>query len=85
MGGFDISFVILPLLIAASGIIMSIVGTILVVVKEGGNPQKALNKGEFISSFILIGVIYFLIQNILPMNFALMAYPTRILVYLSLP
>ena len=71
MGGFDISFVILPLLIAASGIIMSIVGTFLVVVKEGGNPQKALNKGEFISSFILIGVIYFLIQNILPVNFTL--------------
>jgi len=71
MGGFDISFVILPLLIAASGIIMSIVGTFLVVVKEGGNPQKALNKGQFISSFILIGVIYFLIQNILPMNFTL--------------
>ena len=71
MGGFDISFVILPLLIAASGIIMSIVGTFLVVVKEGGNPQKALNKGEFISSFILVGVIYFLIQNILPMNFTL--------------
>ena len=71
MGGFDISFVILPLLIAASGIIMSIVGTFLVVVKEGGNPQKALNKGQFISSFLLIGVIYFLIQNILPMNFTL--------------
>ena len=71
MGGFDISFVILPLLIAASGIIMSIVGTFLVAVKEGGNPQKALNKGLFVSSFILIGVIYFLIQNILPMNFTL--------------
>ena len=71
MGGFDISFVILPLLIAACGIIMSILGTFLVVVKEGGNPQKALNKGEFVSSFILIGVIYFLIQNILPMNFTL--------------
>jgi K(+)-stimulated pyrophosphate-energized sodium pump len=71
MGGFDISFVILPLLIAASGIIMSIVGTFLVVVKEGGDPQKALNKGEFVSSFILIGVIYFLIQNILPVNFTL--------------
>jgi len=71
MGDFDISFVILPLLIAASGIIMSIVGTFLVVVKEGGNPQKALNKGEFVSSFILIGVIYFLIQNILPVNFTL--------------
>ena len=26
---------------------MSIVGTFLVRVKEGGDPQKALNKGEF--------------------------------------
>ena len=70
MGGFDISFVILPLLIAASGIIMSIVGTFLVRVKEGGDPQKALNKGEFGSSIILIGIIYLLIINILPDRFA---------------
>ena len=66
MGGFDISFVILPLLIAASGIIMSILGTFLVRVKEGGDPQKALNRGEFGSSIILIGVIYLLVTNILP-------------------
>ena len=70
MGGFDISFVILPLLIAASGIIMSIVGTFLVRVKEGGDPQKALNKGEFGSSIILIGIIYLLVINILPDRFA---------------
>ena len=70
MGGFDISFVILPLLIAASGIIMSIVGTFLVRVKKGGDPQKALNKGEFGSSIILIGIIYLLIINILPDRFA---------------
>jgi|TARA_B100001996_G_scaffold305410_1_gene246478 K(+)-stimulated pyrophosphate-energized sodium pump len=70
MGGFDISFVILPLLIAASGIIMSIVGTFLVRVKEGGDPQKALNKGEFGSSIILIGVIYLLVVNILPDTFS---------------
>ena len=70
MGGFDISFVILPLLIAASGIIMSIVGTFLVRVKEGGDPQKALNRGEFGSSIILIGIIYLLVINILPDRFA---------------
>ena len=70
MGGFDISFVILPLLIAASGIIMSILGTFLVRVKEGGDPQKALNRGEFGSSIILIGVIYLLVTNILPDSFA---------------
>ena len=70
MGGFDISFVILPLLIAASGIIMSITGTFLVRVKEGGDPQKALNKGEFGSSIMLIGIIYLLVTNILPTNFS---------------
>ena len=70
MGGFDVSFVILPLLIAASGIIMSIIGTFLVRVKEGGDPQKALNKGEFGSSIILIGIIYLLVTNILPASFS---------------
>ena len=70
MGGFDVSFVVLPLLIAASGIIMSIIGTFLVRVKEGGDPQKALNKGEFGSSIILIGIIYLLVTNILPTSFS---------------
>ena len=69
VGGFDLSFVILPLLIAGSGILVSIIGTFMVSVKEGGDPQKALNKGEFGSSFIMIAVIYFLIQNILPSEF----------------
>ena len=69
MGGFDISFVLLPLLIAASGIIMSIIGTFFVRVKEGGDPQKALNKGEFGSSIILIGIIYLLVKSILPESF----------------
>ncbi len=68
-GGFDINFVILPLLIAASGIIVSIVGTFMVSVKEGGDPQKALNRGEFGSSAIMVGVIYFLIQSFLPETF----------------
>ena len=69
VGVFDLSFVILPLLIAGSGILVSIIGTFMVSVKEGGDPQKALNKGEFGSSFIMIAVIYFLIQNILPSEF----------------
>jgi len=41
----------------------------MVSVKEGGDPQRALNQGEFGSSFIMIGVIYFLIQNVLPSDF----------------
>ena len=64
-----LNFVLLPLYIAAAGILVSILGTFMVSLKEGGDPQKALNRGEFGSSFIMIGVIYFLIQNVLPSDF----------------
>ena len=59
-------FVLLPLYIAASGIIVSIIGTFMVSVKEGGDPQKALNIGEFGSSAIMVAVIYFLVNLVLP-------------------
>lgn len=64
LGGM--SAVILPMVIAGAGIIISILGTFLVSVKEGGDPQAALNKGEFGSSAIMIAVIYGLITMILP-------------------
>jgi K(+)-stimulated pyrophosphate-energized sodium pump len=68
-GGFDVNFVLLPLLIAASGILVSIIGTFMVSVKEGGDPQRGLNQGEFGSGIIMVGVIYLLIINFLPENF----------------
>jgi K(+)-stimulated pyrophosphate-energized sodium pump len=37
--------IILPLLIAAAGVICSMLGTFLVKTKEGGNPQHALDSG----------------------------------------
>jgi len=55
--------VMLPLYIAGAGIIVSIVGTFMVSVKEGGNPQKGLNIGEFGSSAIMVAVMYFLITT----------------------
>ena len=61
-----IEYVMLPLYIAGSGIIVSIIGTFMVSVKEGGNPQKALNIGEFGSSAIMVIVMYLLITNVLP-------------------
>jgi K(+)-stimulated pyrophosphate-energized sodium pump len=70
-GGFDLSFVTLPLLIAGSGIIVSIIGTFMVSVKEGGDPQKALNIGEFGSSIIMVFVMYLLITMTLPSKFIL--------------
>ena len=70
-GSFDVSFVVLPLLIASSGVIVSIIGTFLVSVKEGGSPQKALNVGEFGSSALMVAVMYLLITNLLPETFSL--------------
>ncbi|MBN1300895.1 MAG: sodium-translocating pyrophosphatase [Melioribacteraceae bacterium] len=60
--------VLLPLVLAGTGIILSIVGTFFVNVKEGGNPQKALNMGEFGTSGLMLVASYFIIQNLLPEN-----------------
>ena len=64
-------YVMLPLYIAGSGIIVSIIGTFMVAVKEGGSPQKALNIGEFGSSAIMVAVMYFLINNFIPASNAM--------------
>ena len=58
--------VLLPLYLAATGIIMSIIGTFFVKVKDGGSPHKALNMGEFISAFFMVVASYFIITNLLP-------------------
>ena len=50
-GAMETEAVLLPLYLAATGIVMSIVGTFFVKVKEGGSPHKALNRGEFLSAF----------------------------------
>jgi len=62
----ELAYVTLPLYIAGAGIIVSIIGTFMVSVKEGGSPQKALNIGEFGSSGIMVAAMYLLINNFLP-------------------
>lgn len=61
-----LSAVLLPLVLAGVGIVMSFIGTFFVRVNEGGDPQKALNMGEFVSSGIMIGASYFIITSMLP-------------------
>ena len=58
--------VYLPLALAAAGIIMSIIGTFFVRVKEGGSPHAALNLGEFGSAGLMLVASYFLINAFLP-------------------
>ncbi len=64
LGG--LSPIVLPLILGAIGIVTSIFGTFLVKVKDGGDPQKALNTGEFASSAIMIVASYLVINKFLP-------------------
>lgn len=61
-----LSPVLLPLVLGAIGIVTSILGTFLVKVRDGGDPHKALNAGEFASSFAMIVAAYFVIGKLLP-------------------
>ncbi|PQV48359.1 K(+)-stimulated pyrophosphate-energized sodium pump [Jejuia pallidilutea] len=58
--------VYLPMVLAAVGIIMSIIGTFFVRVKDGGNPQTALNIGEFGSAGLMLVASYFIIDILIP-------------------
>ena len=64
--GGQTNAILLPLFIASTGIIMSIIGTFFVKVKEGGSPHAALNTGEFVSAGLMIVATYFLIDFFLP-------------------
>ena len=63
---FELGPVLLPLALSAVGILTSIFGTFFVKVSGNANPQAALNKGEFISSGIMVVASYFLINHFLP-------------------
>ena len=66
-GGFgQLSAVILPLTLAGVGILVSIAGSFFVKTKEGGNPQTALNIGEFGAAGLMAVLSYFIITNMLP-------------------
>ncbi|MFL2604618.1 MAG: sodium-translocating pyrophosphatase [Flavobacteriaceae bacterium] len=60
--------VYLPLALSAAGIVMSIIGTFFVRVKEGGSPHTALNIGEFGSAGLMLVASYFLINVFIPAN-----------------
>jgi K(+)-stimulated pyrophosphate-energized sodium pump len=62
----NLNAVLLPLVLAAVGIVVSILGTFFVRTKEGGNPQSALNLGTFGAGAIMVVASYFVIQQLLP-------------------
>ena len=61
-----LSPILLPMVIAGMGIVASLLGILLVRVKEGGNVQNALNFGNY-ASVVVSGVAsYFIIKWMLP-------------------
>jgi K(+)-stimulated pyrophosphate-energized sodium pump len=73
MSGFEttndfggLNAVLLPLVLSGVGVLTSILGTFFVTVKEGGDPQKALNRGEFLSSAIMLAATFFIVKWMLP-------------------
>ncbi len=55
------NLVVLPMMIAGLGILVSLVGTFFVRTKEGKSPHGALSKGIYISSGLMFVLSYFLI------------------------
>tara|TARA_R110001592_G_scaffold354253_1_gene653792 strand:- start:1314 stop:2831 length:1518 start_codon:yes stop_codon:yes gene_type:complete len=49
---------------------MSILGTFFVKVKDGGNPQTALNIGEFGSAGLMVIASYFIINALIPESYS---------------
>ncbi len=66
----SLAAVLLPMTIAAVGIVVAILGSFFVRVKEGGSPQRALNTGEFGASALMAVLSFFIIQALLPETWA---------------
>jgi len=62
----QMSLVVLPLLLAGVGIIVSILGTFVVRTSEGGNPQAALNRGTFGAGILMTILTWPILQWMLP-------------------
>jgi len=58
--------ILLPLVLAAVGIVVSILGTFFVRTKDGGNPQTALNIGTFGAGGLMLVASYFVITEMIP-------------------
>jgi K(+)-stimulated pyrophosphate-energized sodium pump len=70
-GLFTPELIMLPLVIAGVGILVSMIATFLVRTKEGGDPQVALNMGSFGAAGAMLVVTYFLVKELLPHSYEL--------------
>lgn len=66
-----LSPVILPMVIAGVGTLLSVLSTYFVKIKENGDVQKALNQGNWIAVILTAVASYFIIVNMLPAEMVL--------------
>ena len=62
----NVNLVLLPLLLAGVGIVVSIAGTYAVRTEEGGNPQQALNLGSFGAGALMLLLTYPFVKLLVP-------------------
>jgi K(+)-stimulated pyrophosphate-energized sodium pump len=72
----NLSPVLLPLVLAAAGIICSILGTFVVKTKEGGNPQHALDAGAFGAAGVMAVATFGIANYMWPVGGAIIAGQT---------
>lgn len=69
--------IILPLLLAALGIVVSLIGNLAILLAKKGDPQKLLNRGIYLASVLMMVGAYIILQKFsiqpLPMFGAVMA------------
>lgn len=66
ISGSNINLVVLPLILAGVGVLVSIIGTFAVRTEEGGNPQRALNLGSFGAGILMIILSFPIIHYFVP-------------------
>jgi len=71
MPDLQLRMILLPLILSAVGILVSIVGTFFVRTKEGGNPQAALNAGTIGAAVIMVVLSLIVIQSVIGTKFTL--------------
>jgi len=64
-GSYTPMLVLLPLILAGAGIVVSLAGTFLVRTREGGNPGMALHVGTFAAAAAMLVATWFLTQWLL--------------------
>ncbi|MEM8933146.1 MAG: sodium/proton-translocating pyrophosphatase, partial [Acidobacteriota bacterium] len=65
------ALVLLPLLLAGLGIVVSVGSTFLVKTKEGGDPSHALHRGTFTAAGVMLVVTFLVCTNLLEGEYTL--------------